>query len=313
MHLSPLAAYLFSILTTLSPIEHAVKVTMLPQAKETVEERTKRYEEIATDLAAVLDAEPKLPFRGARAKAHSGALALAVYKMESGFRKDVDLGLGKEARGGGMDTCLAQIRLGKDQVTPEGWDWRAIVADRKKCFTASLRMMRRSLIACQKEPREHGLAAYAAGVCTLLSGQVKSRARWSVYRHVVEKLGAPKDSSFVVAPTPDAPVEAPAADEPATMTLPPKPSPVDFPTPERRERGARIGPISKGVLDARPAAVGADRRPEGACVLERPWSAIEPLVDGVVEPDRPGKPPGPEDGRVAADERVHVRDAVVTR
>lgn len=223
MTLSPLAAYLFSILVTLSPIERAVKVTYLPQAKETVEERTTRYEEIATDLAEVLDTEEKLLFAGSRRKAHSGALALSVYYMESGFRKDVDLGIGKEARGGGMDTCLAQIRLGKDQLTPEGWTWKDIVADRKKCFRASLRMMRRSLLACQKEPREHGLAAYAAGVCTLLSGQQKSRARWSVYRHVIDKRGAPKDESFEPPPVstmtdPDlAPVAPPVAPPPPVL------------------------------------------------------------------------------------------------
>lgn len=216
MTLSPLAAYLFSILTTLSPIERAVKVTYLPQAKETVEQRTERYEQISATLAEVLETEERLPFGGDRRLAHSGALALSLWYMESGFRRDVDLGLGKEARGGGMDSCLAQIRLGKNETTPEGWTWQEVVSDRKKCFTSAIRMIRRSMTACRGQALEHRLSAYAAGVCDSKSGHQKSLARWSVYRHVVEKLGAPKNADFI------APISAPSGGE--SPVLAPAPS-----------------------------------------------------------------------------------------
>jgi hypothetical protein len=83
---------------------------------------------------------------------------------ESGFRRDVDLGLGPLARGSGLDSCLMQIRIGHGK-TEEGWSHSELVADREKCFRVGLRLLRRSIGACRELPPLDWLSAYARGQC----------------------------------------------------------------------------------------------------------------------------------------------------
>jgi hypothetical protein len=102
-------------------------------------------------------------------------LILAVSYMESGWRKDVDLGVGRFARGdGGASWCMMQVHLGRRR-TPEGWSGPELVASRDRCFRTGLRALRRSVNACRARPMGEWLNAYASGACT--RGAVESRRR----------------------------------------------------------------------------------------------------------------------------------------
>ena len=102
---------------------------------------------------------------------------LSVAWHESGFRKDVDLGVGKLARGSGTDSCLMQIRVGSRR-TPEGWSHEDLVTDREKCFRAGLAIIRRSFGACHKLDQRDWLGVYTRGSCQ--SDEPFSRSRMAL-------------------------------------------------------------------------------------------------------------------------------------
>ncbi len=134
-----------------------------------------RYREIVTAAASVaFDPQEKPVFIGPHGRQRTLALMLSVAYFESGFRRDVDIGEGKFARGGGMDSCLVQIRVGAGR-TPEGWDHRDLVEDRTKCFRAGLRIMRSSFATCRSSPVPDRLAIFTSGACD--RGLAQSRAR----------------------------------------------------------------------------------------------------------------------------------------
>jgi hypothetical protein len=160
----------------------------IPEAQETVEEATSRYEDIARDTAYVVwDPQEKPIFHGSRGRARTAIVLYAVVTFESAFRKDVDLGVGKLSKGdGGASWCLNQVNLGKDDTagsTPnrivinigggyklttnpnEGWSGQDLVEDRQKCFHAALSILRSSFAACQALPIESRLNQYASGHC----------------------------------------------------------------------------------------------------------------------------------------------------
>lgn len=145
---------------------------------ETPDAARARYAEIATAAAAVAynPEEPSL-FAGPRGRAATMGLLLSVALMESGFRKDVDLGIGPLSRGEGKDSCLVQIRVAGGK-TAEGWTHEDLVGDRVKCFTAGLHKMRRSFMSCRKLPQLDWLSAYTRGACT--KDEPFSRARMLV-------------------------------------------------------------------------------------------------------------------------------------
>lgn len=139
----------------------------IKDASETAEAGTARYGEIARDAARVAFDPGERPLvAGPRARSQSLAVLLSVAYHESGFRRDVDLGLGPLARGSGTDSCLMQIRVGKG-TTPEGWSHADLVADRVKCFRAGFRLLRRSIGACRRLPPLDWLSAYARGQCAV--------------------------------------------------------------------------------------------------------------------------------------------------
>jgi hypothetical protein len=139
----------------------------IKDAIETSEAGAARYAQIARDAARVAFDPAEQPLvKGPRARSQSLAVLLSVAYHESGFRRDVDLGLGPLARGSGTDSCLMQIRVGKG-TTPEGWSHADLVADRTKCFRAGLRLLRRSIGACRHLPPLDWLSAYARGQCTV--------------------------------------------------------------------------------------------------------------------------------------------------
>lgn len=219
--MEPIITWLVALMVLLSPPDRgAAAGRFVPDARETTEERLERYRGIATAVAAVaFDPAEPAAFGGASGRHATATLLLGLSWMESGWRRDVDLGRGKEARGGGMDSCLMQIRLGKGETTREGWDWQELVGDREKCFRAGLRIVRRSMAACRELPLEHRLSAYATGSChasllrepgRMAPGWQKSAARMAVGRRLFDRLPRPA-SPLAPPPLPSGTAAAPAA------------------------------------------------------------------------------------------------------
>ena len=92
----------------------------IPDAVESKEEGIIRLNSVAEDIAAVVwDEDEKPIFKGPQGRARTAAVLLSIILYESTFRKDVDLGLGKHARGdGGKSWCLMQINIGKGNTRP---------------------------------------------------------------------------------------------------------------------------------------------------------------------------------------------------
>lgn len=176
--------------------------SFIKEAKETKQEGTVRYADIADDMISVAyDPSEKPLFAGKYGRAMTLALVASLSWFESGYRKDVDFGLGKLGRGdSGRSWCLMQIMLGRpDPATGEtkkrvlltassfslvspgeaGWDQayggEHLVQDRQRCLRTGLHMARRSFNACRSLPVEDRLSVYASGDCR--RGRKKSRQR----------------------------------------------------------------------------------------------------------------------------------------
>lgn len=148
-------------------------------ARETKEAAVARYEEIAKAISEVAFDPTEAPlFTGPHGRARTAALLVAVASVESGFRRDVDLGIGPKARGSGIDSCLMQVRPSRNALTSEGWTWRDLVEDRQKCFRSGMHVLRRSLATCAKDPILDRLAAFTSGKCG--EGLPGSRIRMSL-------------------------------------------------------------------------------------------------------------------------------------
>jgi hypothetical protein len=154
--------------------------SLIKDAVETPGEGRARYEEIARAAVSVAydPATPPL-FGGPRGRAATVALLLSIAYHESGYRRDVDLGIGKLARGSGKDSCLVQIRVGSGR-TPQGWSHDDLVSDRDKCFRAGLALIRKSFGACRKQEQLDRLSAYTRGRCS--SHEPLSRSRIGLSR-----------------------------------------------------------------------------------------------------------------------------------
>jgi hypothetical protein len=147
-----------------------------PWRGEPREETVARYADIAADAVAVAYDPDNLPlYSGKTGRARTAALLLSVAFHESSFRKDVDLGIGPNARGdSGLSWCLMQIKVAGGR-TIEGFAGPDLVQDRKKCFTTGLAAMRRSFLACRANPATEWLSAYTSGSCS--RGAEQSRRR----------------------------------------------------------------------------------------------------------------------------------------
>lgn len=170
------------------PPERIVPLIATDARRETVEERSARYEDIASDVVAVvLDPEEPPLFRGDDGAAKTAAALLALTRYESDWHLDVDNGT---TRGDGQRSwCLGQILLDKAgaKTTPEGWTGPDLVADRQKCLRRVLHMMRESFRACSSLPVEERLALYTRGNCASADGRKLSRSRmnlaFALFRH----------------------------------------------------------------------------------------------------------------------------------
>jgi hypothetical protein len=158
--MNALVAYLLAAMVSWSPPgDHAYY--------ERREETLERYTAIARDIAAVaLDpAEPPL-FGGPQGRAQTALLLASVAFYESGgYRRDVDFGIGKRARGdSGRSWCILQVNIG-DGTTAERWTGRDLVDDRQKCLRVGLRRMRQSFEWCKAEAFMDRLSGYTTGRC----------------------------------------------------------------------------------------------------------------------------------------------------
>lgn len=198
-------AWILSLMSTLSPPDKQ-RATI---AVETPDEARVRYELIADAIVRnSFDPTVKPAFGGPRGRAQTAVLVTLMFWWESGFRKDVDLGLGRSltARHGlndfGHSWCMGQINLGKkvtvqddgeqyhdsEKLTPEGWSGRDLVEDRNKCVVTTIRILRGSFYECRELPLEERLAAYIAGKCDSKEGQSISRNRMFVVMAKGEKM-----------------------------------------------------------------------------------------------------------------------------
>jgi hypothetical protein len=173
--------WLVSFMTAVAP---PGRPQYIEEAKETKEEALLRYESIAEDIATVVTTEEPL-FRGPEGRLRTATVIMSVMIWESGYRKDVDTGIGKLARGDrGNSVCLMQLNVGKKRTiawnlkedrtprwgdNPEdihpGWSADELLADRKVCIQGGLRTLRMSFRSCGRLPVTEWLRAYASGSC----------------------------------------------------------------------------------------------------------------------------------------------------
>lgn len=163
--------------------------SLIRDAKESADDGKRRYEEIANTLVSVAyDPKEQPIFSGKYGRARTLALMLSVAYFESGFRKDVDLGVGSLARGdSGKSWCMMQIMLGNPGASGntktrislngesykltsdpnDGWGGNELVSDREKCFRVGINLLRKSFRSCPQLPIEDRLSVYGAGQCIL--------------------------------------------------------------------------------------------------------------------------------------------------
>lgn len=214
----------------------------LPDAIESKEDALARYEAIARDIEEVAKTETPL-FKGPQAQSRTASVLLSVMLFESGIRKDVDSGVGSQARGdGGRSWCMLQQNVGKGRTlawntvknrparaickdgqvsttgvpcdpTAEvhpGWTGPELVADRKNCFRAGLRAMRLSFAACSRLPTADWLRSYASGSCE--NGAEASSRRMNFAMRWFANHKPEPDTVMFLTPVPLAPLaETPIA------------------------------------------------------------------------------------------------------
>lgn len=170
--------------------------TYFTHAKETKEEAEARHLAIADDLIDVVyHPDTKPIFSGERGRSKTVSLILGIMLWETGFRKDVDYGLGPYARGDqGKSWCLMQLNIGTgrtpawnlaenrpatdtdpEQDVHPGYLGTELVSERTACIGEGLKVVRRSFNSCRTLPLDLRLSAYASGSCS--KGQDKSRQR----------------------------------------------------------------------------------------------------------------------------------------
>ncbi len=178
-----LSAYLLSIMLAAAP---PGRVKQPAEARESEEAGQARYALIAEAMARVaLDPEEKPLFAGEDGRAHTALLLLVISMHESHWRRDVDLGLGRQ--GQRRYRCMMQILVPKDK-TPEGWTARDLVTSRDRCFRRGLHILQQGQRYCHA-PRAY-LNHYASGYCD--RGRAAVQKRWRTFDHFRQKYPLPK-------------------------------------------------------------------------------------------------------------------------
>ncbi len=196
--MNALVAYIFSAMLVWSPVgDH--------NYYEPRDETLARYAGIARTIAKVaLDpAEPPL-FGGPDGRAETGLFVSSVAYYESGgFRRDVELGTGKNARGdGGRSWCLMQVNIGGGR-TQENWSGPDLVGDQEKCIRAGLHRIRESFRHCTGQTFIDRLSGYTDGRCRDGANAAHRRTQRAVdfwQRHPPHVLDAPASQLTALLP-----------------------------------------------------------------------------------------------------------------
>lgn len=195
--MEPVIAWILSFIVSVAP---PGRPAFYPEAQETKQEAMERYNDIATDIIEVVyDPNTKPLFGGRWGRARTVTVLLGIMLYESGFWRNVDFGVGKYGRGDkGNSWCLMQMNVGNGRPWTRGGGynvkhdrpWRfgdkaedliegasgpEMVADRRKCITEGLRLIRLSFRSCRSNPLKERLNVYASGNCKY--GSAGSRIR----------------------------------------------------------------------------------------------------------------------------------------
>ena len=158
-----LAAWLLSVMLASAPPGRS---RFPSAAKETAEAGQDRYGAIAKDIAEVAMDPGEAPvFDGPHARERTAALLLAIAWHESGWRRDVDLGLGPFARGTGRYHCIMQVAVDRGKHA-SGWSGKQLVEDRERCVRAALDILQRARGACRPQGPDAWMRLYVSGQCT---------------------------------------------------------------------------------------------------------------------------------------------------
>ena len=204
--LTTVAVWIFTIMMAIVPSGRlAENELFIPEARESKAQVEERYKAWSDTLAKEVYVNKNILFNGADGKKRTVALVLSIMFHESGFRRDVDNGAGRErlARSGwndhGRSWCLMQLHLGKKAVqksdgtwmedsaanTDEGYTGRELLADKSKCIKAGINVLRKSLAACRQLPTKDWLRAYASGTCE--HGEQESQRRMRFMQIILDK------------------------------------------------------------------------------------------------------------------------------
>jgi hypothetical protein len=179
------------LVATMVALSPPGRQSFIPEAQETREIALDRYNSIAQLITEIAYDKSEEPI-GSR-KFTASLLFSITYHESAGWRRDVDLGLGRArlAKKGwndaGRSWCLGQLNLGSG-VTQEGWTGTELVTDREKCLRATLHAARRSFLSCSRLPMDQRLSVYASGNCDSEAGQIASERRVRFARRIVGKL-----------------------------------------------------------------------------------------------------------------------------
>jgi hypothetical protein len=184
-----LVAYLITAMLAWSPVaDHTYY--------EPREETLARYAGIARTIAKVaLDPAEAPLFGGPDGRAETALFVSSVAYYESGgFRRDVELGTGKHARGdSGRSWCLMQVNIGGGK-TAESWSGPELVLDQEKCIRAGLHRMRESFAHCKAQTFVDRLSGYTNGRCLDGADAAHRRTHRAVdfwQRHPQRRLDGP--------------------------------------------------------------------------------------------------------------------------
>jgi hypothetical protein len=137
------------------------------EAVEPEAETRSRYDALAKGLAeVVLDPEERPLYPGPRGRPQTAALMLALSYHESGWRRDIDLGIGKKVRPGRQYWCVMQVGLDGAAKTAEGYTGPELTADRRRCFRAALHRLQQTRGSCRAQGSDAWLRSYSAGDCS---------------------------------------------------------------------------------------------------------------------------------------------------
>jgi hypothetical protein len=174
--INPTAAWLFAAALAFAPPD---RTPQFPSHPETVEQRTERYQAIASDIFAVAF-DPKAEALPGLTRRQSAALMLAVAIGESHLAPDADLGpcyrKGKLWR----TRCDSGWAVGIMQTRVHPAHQEAYFNDRRKALRLGHQRLRQSLSMCRHLAPLTRLAAYGSGSCN--RGKKGAAKRWRLYQ-----------------------------------------------------------------------------------------------------------------------------------